>query len=534
MKRLVSGILAVSLTGVLAACSSDNSKKPAESAAAGTNTNSNTSPSTPAAENKNKKLTITSIAGTWFSPVPSPDGEGVKKINEKFNIDFKPQFVPYDEYENKLPVVMAAGDMPDMVDMESANANFVKWAKQGAFLPLNDYINKYETLKAVPKYVWDAVTVDGKIYAIPQYFPLKYGKKPIIRKDWLDNLGLKMPTNYDELKQVAIAFTKNDPDKNGKDDTYGIGMAKDMVYGAWMNVETDLAWYHKNDQGQLIPGNISNGYKKQIQLLADLYKEGAIHKDWAVSKIADVRKDFFAGKSGIFYEQPYDFSESRFKSLKELQPTADIVVIPPFKQDDGQTGYAALPGYYQIVTLNAKLKDDPDKVNRILQMEDYFRTYIPVDQRNPQNPDYDWQQGGQGKAYNWVDGVAVPIENTTDLRPTTYVTDRYWAPNDEANEPIKMVSHAMAKNFVQSAFDTLKNTKFYINPVNRIHSPARAAKESELNKILIEYQTKMIVGQEPIANWDKMVNEYLSKGGKEVIDEVNKLLKESGISGEWN
>ena len=37
---------------------------------------------------------------------------------------------------------------------------------------------------------------------------------------------MKMPANYEELKEVAIAFAKNDPDGNGKDDTYGMVLGK--------------------------------------------------------------------------------------------------------------------------------------------------------------------------------------------------------------------------------------------------------------------------------------------------------------------
>ena len=80
--------------------------------------------------------------------------------------------------------------------------------KQGAFLPLNEYIDDYPTLKMVPKEVWNAVTVDGKIYAIPKYYPKNYLPTPIIRKDWLDKLGLEMPANYEELKEVAVAFAR--------------------------------------------------------------------------------------------------------------------------------------------------------------------------------------------------------------------------------------------------------------------------------------------------------------------------------------
>lgn len=524
MKKLIAVGLVMSLATGLAACST--TKEPAKNTPSSTNK--------PAVGNAmEKKLTISTIEGTWASPIPSNSGDGVRLIGEKFNIDFKPQYVPYDEYTNKLPVVMAAGDLPDMIGMESADANFVKWAKQGAFLPLNDYIDKYPSLKAVPKYVWDAVTVDGKIYGIPQYFPSKYGKKPLIRKDWLDNLGLKMPTTYDELKNVAIAFAKNDPDKNGKPDTYGIGLAKQIVYGAHMGAAWDSGWYSKNEQGQLIPGAISEGFKQQTQLLADLYKEGAIHKDWAVSKTADVRKDFFAGKYGIWFEQPYDISESRFKTMKDQMPGAEIAVIPPFKQADGQQGYLALPGYYQVTILNAKLKNDTDKINRILQIQEYFRTFIPADQRNEKNKEFDWMNGGVGVGYTMVNGIAVTAAETADKRPNNYITTPFWAPNDEATEPGKVLANPFAKAYAQSAVDLLKNTKFYIDPVNRIHSDVLAAKGSELSVLIQEWQTKMIVGQEPISNWSKMVDEYMKKGGKEVIDDVNKILQSTGIKGEW-
>ena len=43
----------------------------------------------------------------------------------------------------------------------------------------------------------------------------------MIRQDWLDNLGLDMPETFEEFKEVMRAFTEDDPDGNGVDDTYG-------------------------------------------------------------------------------------------------------------------------------------------------------------------------------------------------------------------------------------------------------------------------------------------------------------------------
>src|SRR5690606_33664828 len=128
----------------------------------------------------------------------------------------------------------------------------------------------------VPKEIWDQFKVDGKIYGIPSWAPTE-GSSFIIRKDWLDNLGLKVPTSYEELKKVAIAFTKDDPDKNGKQDTYGLatgtGINPDFAMGPYWQYGT---WYHKDKDGNFIPGIMSEGRKQMIQFYADLNKEKAI------------------------------------------------------------------------------------------------------------------------------------------------------------------------------------------------------------------------------------------------------------------
>ena len=67
---------------------------------------------------------------------------------------------------------------------------------------------------------WVKGMVNGKIVAL--------SKRPFIkphslwaRKDWLDALGLEVPKTLEDLVNVSVAFTKQDPDGNGVDDTYG-------------------------------------------------------------------------------------------------------------------------------------------------------------------------------------------------------------------------------------------------------------------------------------------------------------------------
>ncbi|SDD41981.1 putative aldouronate transport system substrate-binding protein [Paenibacillus sp. UNCCL117] len=524
LKAFIALSAALSLTGTVVGCSSGSGEQPA----------GETPKPTGQQTGSDKKLAISYLDGTYASPIPPADGPGVKMINEKFNIDFKTEFVPFSEYSQKLPVRMASGDIPDIVGMEGADSNYFKWAKQGAFLPLDDYIDKYPTLKMVPQFVWDAMKVDGKVYGIPRYFPVKYGKQAMIRKDWLDKLGLKMPTNFEELKQVAIAFAKNDPDGNGKDDTYGLMLGKgiqyDFDFGAYWHPQ---AWYHEKD-GQLIPGIVADASKERIQMLADLYQAGAIPKDWAVSKISDVKKAFYAGKFGIFYEQAYDKWPTDFKTLAEINPGAELVPIPPFKAPDGSQGFMGLSGYYQIFTLSAKMKGDNDKIMRILDMNEYFRKFVPVSERTASNADFDWLYGKEGVGYKLNNGVVENADFGTGSQPRFYFETRYWAPNDEANEISKVAIHPLQKSFFQASEEMLKQTKSYINPINRVKSAKFMEKWSELELMVRDEQTKMIVGQTKIADWDKMVQQFMSKGGKDVIDEVNKLMKDSNIKGEWH
>ena len=67
------------------------------------------------------------------------------------------------------------------------------------------------------------VTFDGHQYGLPEPPPLPKREGLVIRKDWLDKLGLEVPTTPEELLAVAKAFTEQDPDGNGKNDTYGLG-----------------------------------------------------------------------------------------------------------------------------------------------------------------------------------------------------------------------------------------------------------------------------------------------------------------------
>src|SRR5690606_34606551 len=150
---------------------------------------------------------------------------------------------------------------------------------------LSDYVNKLNTMLAVtPPDMWRDATPDGgQKYALdgllaemttivtpqtmPNYFkywvneeelkgygvlagkyvraPIPYPKKSVrtyfIRKDWLYKLNMPIPKNYDQYLETLRAFRNNDPDGNGKKDTYGFSLS-----AGGTSLGTDWPEYVKN------------------------------------------------------------------------------------------------------------------------------------------------------------------------------------------------------------------------------------------------------------------------------------------------
>jgi putative aldouronate transport system substrate-binding protein len=533
--------LAVSLSLVLAAaCSSGGVNTPSS-----TPTPSSTSNTNKASENKStdskksdmsKKYKVTMMDFQW-STIPPKDSRGIKMINEKFNVDYQNDLTVYSEYAQKLATVISSGNIPDVTGFETLDSNYYKWAEQGVFLPLDDYINDYPSLKSVAPDIWAPMKKNGKIYAIPKYFPATYLNGIIIRQDWLDNLGLKMPTSYEELKQVAIAFTKNDPDKNGKNDTYGLVLGgKNTInpsysLGAYWEPGT---WYSKDKDGNFLPGYITDGWKSNIQLLHDLYKEGAVTKDFALLNTTQYNGEFYAGKGGIFLGSPRGMVEDYMASLLKVNPGAKFAAVPPFKAPDGTQGYTAGSGYYNAIAISAKLKDQPDKVRRILEMVDYGRKFFQLNERSSKSADFDWMYGNEGTGYKVENGRVITSKVEEGLAPFFYMPDnKMWAPKDELNEYSKTYSIPQMQDLTANLEKVQRDYKHYVNPIYQASSTVYFQKATDLFNKLIDTNTKMITGDIPISDWDKMVQDFMKNGGADMIKDVNDGIKKAGYQPTW-
>ena len=147
-----------------------------------------------------------------------------KRLEEKTNVHIEWRTIQSDQWSDKISLEMAnAKTLPEFVfNAGFSDTDLLKYAKQGAIIPLEDYIDNYmpnllKVFEQAPEYRTMCTDENGHIWALPWIEQLGYEKTAIqtvgymsyINTAWLNFLKLEMPTTVDEFEAVLIAFRDN-------------------------------------------------------------------------------------------------------------------------------------------------------------------------------------------------------------------------------------------------------------------------------------------------------------------------------------
>jgi len=248
----------------------------------------------------NEPVTLTVFApanpdGSW------EDNEMVKELEETTGIHLEWQTcAASDNVQEKLSTMFASGDLPDIILTGVGSSNRYDKAteqalgEQGLILPLNDYL---DTVSVGYKQALDEIeglrdyitTPNGNIYSLPNVdgsLHVQYNMKLWINTQWLDNLGLEMPTTTEEFYQVMKAFKEQDANGNGdlNDEiplstvTSGAGTQIDgfLMNPFQLTSETNKLYL---DNGKVTFAPVQEGYKEGLKYLKQLYSEGLLNPE---------------------------------------------------------------------------------------------------------------------------------------------------------------------------------------------------------------------------------------------------------------
>ncbi|MBD7969194.1 extracellular solute-binding protein [Paenibacillus gallinarum] len=328
------------------------------------NTNSNSNPSNAA----DKIVFLTT--GDSAAQAIQKDDRIIAEINNRLGIDLEVRVVPEASFE-KVNVAMATGDYPDVVTINYPSASLSQWINEGLVIPLNDYLPSMPTVKETLErdLLWTAI--DGQFYGYPFIESQRSNYTLAYRSDWLETLGLEPPQTLDEFRQVLKAITMEDPDRNGKDDTYGITAQKSSgVFADFNFVHYAYGLEHGdwvlNNQGEVAPIFEHSGFKQGLQYLSELWQEKLIDPEFLLNDTQQREQKFYQGKVGFMGTPLFRHVNRLETNLQKVNPQGKLGYTSPPAGPKGDRGMSSekKSGLFTAVTSAAK---NPEKAAQFIE-----------------------------------------------------------------------------------------------------------------------------------------------------------------------
>ncbi|MDF2927111.1 MAG: sugar transporter permease [Paenibacillaceae bacterium] len=487
---LSASIATVMLAGVVAGCG-DSSEEGAGNAGAGAEASAK--PTAP-------QITEVSMMLPLYVPeAPKLDGKYYTKLNGLTNGKLTLNWVPSTNYDDKLNVTLASGDLPKaMVVTNTKLPAVVSAVRAGAFWEIGPYLKDYPNISSLPEIGWKNTAIDGKQYGIYRYrHAIRDGF--IYRKDWLDSLGLKEPATTDELYNVLKAFALNDPDKNGKDDTYGLVERSNMysfrIVTALFGAPT--SWEQKD--GKFTPAWKTPAYMNALNFYKKLYDEKILNPDFATLKNAN--DTIYKSKAGSTFVT-IDNAPGFERETQKLNPAAKFDVMQGLA-NSAEARVPTFAGHNGIVMFPKSSVKTEAELKSLLAF-------------------FDRMGSNEAKElFTWgLEGDNFKLENGKKVLTTTEISDEqksleqvfvYPLAEDKAVTPLEIkINRLILKDSVKIA---------YLDPTAPLISKTQSEKGPELDKIIGDANIKYIMGAINETQYQAEIDKWSKQGGDQIAKE---------------
>jgi putative aldouronate transport system substrate-binding protein len=408
-----------------------------------------------------------------------------------------------------MPMIMTFGG--------SVTGTVVSAAKQGAFVDLTEYLKdteKYPNLSQQNAEVAKSLTIDGKQIGVYRARVIgRYGLS--YRADWAEKLGLDAPETVDDVYDMLYAFTYDDPDGNGQDDT--IGMEMTSYTGVFDIIQT---WFGVGNgwaevDGNLVPVFQQDEYLEALNWIKKCYDDGLMPSDWATRPTDSWSNGCKNGENGVYIDvldggrRVWDyFVTNEVPSVVNPDEYASMNLVGTI---NGKT--LATSGYNGFFTLSASTCDTEEKVEAALSF---------LDKMNDEEMLVLADNGVEG--YNYTldeNGYIVKGEDSDSLKANYQGLNQLVAyiPSTEATTTVEKTERQILEAQVKE-----DNEQYAVyNPAlpYLVNSATYSSDGANLDQIITSARTQYICGEitedELRAAWQSA----LDQGYQAIIDEVN-------------
>jgi ABC-type glycerol-3-phosphate transport system substrate-binding protein len=268
---------------------------------------------------------------------PEQKEEWVDWMSERYGTQFKVNAFPRPEYMTKFALAMQAGDIKGLGWIFGGTYMSDYHADGSSMVIEDEWLEDNATWQSLPAGMKAGNKREGDLLALPSGYTSGLPFNRGVRLDWLENLGMEKPETIYELWDVVKAYTENDPDGNGKDDTIGMTSA-----GVWniqdifhsYDAHTNHVGAHciiagPNDDYSWVDGMLKPGAKEALQWLRDAYEAGYLDQELFTNGGSDMRDRMSSGQYGSTYywgnwTRPYGSFQNR---LEKVNPDAKMDLL---------------------------------------------------------------------------------------------------------------------------------------------------------------------------------------------------------------
>ncbi|RXZ82644.1 extracellular solute-binding protein [Paenibacillaceae bacterium] len=448
----------------------------------------------------------------------------IEELEKKNNVKLSFEIPPVTGYTERLQLMLASGKYPDVVFFDNTTDQaFQNAVREGILIPVNDYLESAEYLNQYTyQSSWDQLKVnqDGNIYGIPRTSVVR-NDGYWVRKDWIDNVGFELPANSEitiaQFEELLKKFTFDDPDRNGKNDTYGYAGAYNMnkVLDPILTGQFGLMGWQKASDGEyeyMNPMYDQQGdeFKKALEFSASLYKAGVFDPDSATNDGTKQRERFWRGLTGVYP----GFAGHYTWHLTEMQkqvPTAELTFVH-VQNEQGEvkggnlaTSPTGLWGFWAI-TKNA---ENPQKI------VDLFDSWLS-DEMWPVVVD-----GYEGHDYTVEGGEKQAITGP----PKFYIRRNSMR---RANDTQFFITTGTPKDIVAQVEPWLQKSVDTVVAGKDLGFQPEAAKKPnfmDYQKVWDQTTMKILIGELPVSELDSLLEGWYKNGGTDFIQQMNEYIK---------
>ena len=478
-----------------------------------------------------------------------PDGQNyednayTRYLKKTLNIQNKNVFMESEErYDEALNILVKDRNLPDIF-LVSDRETLEELVENDLIEDLTEVYKSCASDKIKEMYesygeeLLASGTFDGKLYALPETAIDDGAQLLWLRRDWMEQLGLKEPKTLEEAFSVIRAFQENRMGAEDGEDPVGLVCDPGLVGTVSTSYSVDSVFekfgaypqqWIENADGEIVYGSLTEETKEALGYLRELYRQGILDSDFALRAQNNIRDLVVNGKCGAFFGLWWTPNNPLMDEYEE-DPDSDWepYYFPAEIQKTAETYSTFRDNKYVVVR---KGYEHPEIVMKILSvLFDYTR--------------YEAKDADEMNSYFAlnVDPTARPLVINVDYNEATYrVTEHIQKViagdmEEEKLSAIEKSYYQACRNYMEGQNVTVEDWAAYKSRISAVgllvKSDYRTPEKIYLQTSNLEIpQTlgtlekntfiQIIMGKRPISYFDEFVSKWYEQGGDQLVKAI--------------